>query len=206
MCHQTYIQMIYEAILNSNKHEQARIGISRQRIASYIKQNYSVSNGATFNTHLRKSLNKCIENGSLIYGSSKCRFKLKKGLIKELKKKKKQAKNKKKTMKKTKPKKKKQKEKPPPKPSQESEPSEDDLEDHCCESGCENDFDLVECRYCDNLICEDCLGRDHWGPPLDVTSKYTACSGCAQSNNEWSGAWENYRENTDSDEDERDED
>eukprot|EP01083_Nonionella_stella_P132625 403246_1 len=182
MAHQTYIQMVYEAISNSNKYEQSRIGISRQRIAAYIKQNHSdsISSGATFNTHLRKALRKGIEQGTLTHGDNKMRFKLK------LKEKKKNAKNKKTTKKKkkkTKQKKKKQKENTPPKSEEDdNELSEDNSEfkeDCCCECGSEND--LIQCRSCSDYICEQCLGHDHWSahPPLDV------CSGCFQSNNNW---------------------
>eukprot|EP01083_Nonionella_stella_P132626 403248_1 len=199
MAHQTYIQMVYEAISNSNKYEQSRIGISRQRIAAYIKQNHSdsISSGATFNTHLRKALRKGIEQGTLTHGDNKMRFKLK------LKEKKKNAKNKKTTKKKkkkTKQKKKKQKEKTPPKPSQEDEVSEEDSEfkEDCCEC-CGSENDLIQCRYCADYICEHCLGEDDRTP-------YIACTGCTQSNNNWSGAWENYRRSDDDDSDDSDDD
>eukprot|EP01083_Nonionella_stella_P020376 56492_1 len=206
MAHQTYLQMIYEAISNSNKYEQSRIGISRQYISAYIKKNHSdsVSTGATFNTALRKAFKKGIQIGTIIHGDNKMRFKLKKGLIEELKKKKtKKAKNEKKTKKKKKKmkqKKKKQKEKTPPKPSQEDEVSEEDSEfkEDCCEC-CGSENDLIQCRYCADYICEHCLGEDDRTP-------YIACTGCTQSNNNWSGAWENYRRSDDDDSDDSDDD
>ena len=74
--HPPYIRMIYDAIALSHH---AGKGASRQLIAKYIKNNNDwiiKSDGAMFNSVLRRALDNGIKRGTLIYGDTKQRFKL----------------------------------------------------------------------------------------------------------------------------------
>eukprot|EP00483_Globobulimina_turgida_P001532 UN01534 len=69
-----YIRMAFAAILHT-KH--GGKGVSRQKIASYIKSNFdSVAEGSAFNTALRKALKDGMLRGVLTAGSSSQRYKI----------------------------------------------------------------------------------------------------------------------------------
>merc|ERR1712228_1025878 len=70
----TFIRMSFEAISATRA---GRKGASRQAIANYIKANFEVkSEGASFNSALRRALKDGIDRGVIEEGSSIARFKI----------------------------------------------------------------------------------------------------------------------------------
>merc|ERR1712228_795636 len=70
----TFIRMAFEAISATRA---GRKGASRQAIANYIKANFEVkSEGASFNSALRRALKDGIDRGVIEEGSSIARFKI----------------------------------------------------------------------------------------------------------------------------------
>eukprot|EP01084_Bolivina_argentea_P289550 497234_1 len=71
---QPYIRMAFEAII-STRH--AGKGVSRAKIANYIKNNFDgIAEGAQFNSCLRRALYDGIDRGVLETGSTSQRFKI----------------------------------------------------------------------------------------------------------------------------------
>eukprot|EP01084_Bolivina_argentea_P064969 118434_1 len=70
---QPYIRMAFDAIVHT-KH--GGKGVSRQKIANYIKTNFEVTPGSHFNTALRKALGDGIERGVLTPGATPQRYKI----------------------------------------------------------------------------------------------------------------------------------
>eukprot|EP01083_Nonionella_stella_P021047 58359_1 len=69
-----YIRMAFEAIVHT-KH--GGKGVSRQKIANYIKANYdNVAEGSHFNTALRRALYDGLARGVLVEGATRQRFKI----------------------------------------------------------------------------------------------------------------------------------
>ena len=69
----SYKVMIIKAIASQTN---SRRGVSRQRIVSFLQQQYFVSTGGRFNAALRSALSSGITSGILKFGDTKQRFKL----------------------------------------------------------------------------------------------------------------------------------
>ena len=69
-----YIRMVFEAISHTRH---AGKGVSRAKIANYIKDNYdNIAEGAQFNSCLRRALNDGLDRGVLVNGETTQRYKI----------------------------------------------------------------------------------------------------------------------------------
>lgn len=69
----SYKSMIINAI---SSHSNPRRGVSRQLIANYLQENFTVSSGGRFNSALRRALQSGITSGIFQFGDSEQRYKL----------------------------------------------------------------------------------------------------------------------------------
>lgn len=69
-----YIRMVFEAISHTRH---AGKGVSRAKIANYIKDNYdNIAEGSQFNACLRRALNDGLDRGVLVHGETTQRYKV----------------------------------------------------------------------------------------------------------------------------------